>query len=71
MAKDSANQIKQTNSISDDFEDFNKRIKQEITQIKVRKMVKKHQKNINLLDFVGFIDTTEETDSMKDHDLIL
>ena len=53
-------------TVSNDLEDFNRRIKEEIAKIEVRKRVKKNPKNINLLDFIGFIDTEEETDCMKD-----
>jgi benzoyl-CoA reductase/2-hydroxyglutaryl-CoA dehydratase subunit BcrC/BadD/HgdB len=70
MAKDTVDRINQTKLTSNDLESFNRRIKKEISKIKVYKMNKKNPKNINLLDFVGFIDTKEETDCMKDHDTI-
>lgn len=71
MTKDTTNRLNRTKPISNDLEDFNRRIKEEIGKIEVRKRVKKNPKNINLLDFIGFIDTEEETDCMKDHDVTL
>ncbi len=70
MAKDSINRIEQSKPLLSNFEDFNNKIKKEIAKVEVRKMVKKNPKNLNLLDFVGFIDTKEETNCMKDHDII-
>jgi hypothetical protein len=70
MAKDTIDRINQTKPISNDIENFYKRIKEEVAKIEVHKMNKKNPKNINLLDFVGFIDTEEETDCMKDHDIV-
>ena len=70
MAKDTVDRINQTKPISNDLENFKRRIKEEIVKIEVRKMNKKNPKNINLLDFIGFIDTEEETDCMKGHDIV-
>ena len=71
MAKESVKHMEQESPSRTDLEEFNRKIKGELKDIKVHKMKKKNPKKINLLDYIGFIETDEETDCMRDHDLIL
>lgn len=70
MAKDSVKQIEQDNIKRNDLDAFIQEIKSELKNVEVQKMVKKNPKESDLSEYIGFIDTEEETDCMRDHDVV-
>ena len=43
---------------------------EDIKKLKLEKMENPNSKDINFLNLIGFIDSEEEIDSVKEHDLI-
>lgn len=64
------NQVKDIKSLSEFRKiEIDPALKKRIMNLKFKKMKKKIDKSINPLKYIGFIDTDEPTDSLKEHGL--